>query len=320
MILHDVEQGSDEWLRLRLARPTASRFSDILTRPRNKADRISRTTFAYLCECFAEWVLLEPLDAGSSPWMERGQRQEPEALAQYQAFFAPDGAEVKAVGFVTLDDDLLSPGCSPDALVGDTGGLELKILKANRHPAFMFEPERFLKEHEAQVQGGLWITGREWWHLVAYNPVLPPVIHRVERDEVYIQNLAERVEEFTGMLRERLIEFGYQPQTTVTANDIAVRPDPDESKAPASPAAPQKAVATAPASPATSDQPIGPDSLLYKKVQTAYDKLGPGARTEIRTAHGFKWIADIGTWNDVDASKALKAIEDIAGLPEAKTT
>lgn len=223
MIVHKVQQGSEEWFQMRLARPTASRFSDILTLPRNKKDVISRTAFTYLCECFAEWALSEPLDGVSSPWMERGQRQEVEALKHYQAFLAPTGAEVQAVGFVTLDDDLLSPGCSPDALVDDDGGLEIKIHGAKQHAAFMFEPDRFLKQHWAQVQGGLWITGRSWWHLVAYNPVLPAVVHRIEPDEEYIQNLAERVAEFAAMLHERLVEFGYQPQS---ASGVPERVEP----------------------------------------------------------------------------------------------
>lgn len=212
MIVHHDQQGSEDWLRLRLARPTASRFKDILTKPRTKGATASKTSQTYLAECFAEWAIQEPLDGFSSPWMERGRRQEVDALKAYRTFIAPKDAEVEPVGFVTLDDDLLSPGCSPDALVGEDGGLELKVLGAKHHVACMFEPERFLKEHFAQVQGGLWITGRKWWHLVAYNPAMVPVIHRVERDEAFIENLTEKVTEFVAMLEEKLVEFGYQPQ------------------------------------------------------------------------------------------------------------
>ncbi len=212
MIVHDVEQGTPEWHQIRLARPTASRFKDILTKPRSKTDSMSLVAKGYLAECFAEWDMSAPVDGASSPWMERGQRQEAEALDFYQAALAPDGARAKPVGFVTLDDDLLSPGCSPDALVGDDGGLELKILAAKNHPKAMFEPDRFLKEHWAQVQGGLWITGRAWWHLVAYHPTMRPVVHLVEPDEDFIAELAERVAAFTAMLEERLVEFGYQPE------------------------------------------------------------------------------------------------------------
>jgi hypothetical protein len=216
MIVHDVQQGSEEWHQIRLARPTASNFAKILTKPQKKADReagaMSRTAFSYMADCFTEWVLLEPVDGPTSPWMERGQRQEADALDHYRAFLAPSGAEVQPVGFVTLDADPLAPGCSPDALVGEDGGLELKILAAKNHTKIMFEPERFLAEHWAQVQGGLWITGRQWWHLIAWNPVLPPVVHRVEPDAGYILMLATQVVNFTVMLEARLAEFGYQPK------------------------------------------------------------------------------------------------------------
>jgi hypothetical protein len=214
MIVHDVQQGTEEWHQLRLVCPTASRFKDILTNPRKASDGISRTSLAYMAECFAERALGEPVDGATSPWMERGQRLEGDALDHYRAFLAPKGAEVKQVGFVTLDADLLAPGCSPDALVGEDGGLELKIHGAKQHALFMFEPDRFLKEHYAQVQGGLWIMAErvKWWHLVAYHPTMPPVVHRVEPDEEFIANLEAKVQEFTAMLQERLQEFGYQPK------------------------------------------------------------------------------------------------------------
>lgn len=222
MIVHDVEQGSDEWHQIRLARPTASNFAKLLTKPQKKADReagmMSQTAKSYLAECFAEWAIGEPVDGASSPWMERGQRQEAEALDHYRAFLAPGGAEVKRVGFVTLGADLLAPGCSPDALVGGDGGVEIKIFGAKKHPLCMFEPERFLKEYYAQVQGGLWITGRAWWHLVAYNPEMQPVVHRVEPDETFILNLEAKVAEFTAMLEERLAEFGYRPLSVSKAS------------------------------------------------------------------------------------------------------
>lgn len=242
MIVHNVEQGSEEWHQIRLVCPTASRFKDILTPPKKKSDSMSRTAFAYMAECFAERAIGEPVDGVSSPWMERGQRQESEALDFYRAFLAPAGAEVKRVGFVTLDAGPLAPGCSPDALVGEDGGLELKIHGAAKHAAFMFEPERFLAMHRAQVQGALWIAGRAWWHLVAYHPTMPPVVHRVEPDLEYIANLAERVAEFTAMLEDRLRKFGYQPQ--IASND---------SEGPESPAEPESGASNALASPAESE-------------------------------------------------------------------
>ena len=55
-------------------------------------------------------------------------------------------------------------------------------------------------EHVAQVQGSLWVTGRQWWDFVSYSPGLPPLITRVERDEPYIATLAKAVDAFNEEL------------------------------------------------------------------------------------------------------------------------
>jgi hypothetical protein len=55
-------------------------------------------------------------------------------------------------------------------------------------------------EHIAQVQGGLWITGRKWWDFTSYSRGLPPLIVRVERDEEYIAKLAAAVDAFNQEL------------------------------------------------------------------------------------------------------------------------
>jgi hypothetical protein len=56
-------------------------------------------------------------------------------------------------------------------------------------------------EHKAQVQGNLWITGRTYWDFVSYCPDMPTketrlYIHRVFRDEPYIETLEAEVRRF----------------------------------------------------------------------------------------------------------------------------
>jgi hypothetical protein len=50
------------------------------------------------------------------------------------------------------------------------------------------------KEHQEQIQGGLWVTGRQWWDFVSFHPDFPPhlrlYVKRVQRDESFIQGLA----------------------------------------------------------------------------------------------------------------------------------
>jgi predicted phage-related endonuclease len=52
-------------------------------------------------------------------------------------------------------------------------------------------------EYIAQVQGNLWVTGRQWADFVSYDPRAPEshrlLIIPVRRDEAYIKELADTV-------------------------------------------------------------------------------------------------------------------------------
>lgn len=207
MIVHECQQGSDEWHSLRLAMPTASQFHRIIT---PKTGKPSAQAFGYLCECAAEWMLGEPLDAASSQWMERGRKQEEEAIRWYKCDHDCEarGIQVRSVGFVT--DDANTVGCSPDALVGDDGGLEIKVPAAKTHVGYMIRPETLVAAYRTQVQGSLWITGYEWWDLLSYNPAMEAVEQRVERDEKLIATFAELVPKFVQELHEVLVRFKYR--------------------------------------------------------------------------------------------------------------
>jgi hypothetical protein len=200
MLILDCEQGSEEWVRLRCGLPTASAFDRIIT---PKTRKPSAQAFGYLCECLAEIMLDAPLDAASSAWMQRGSEIESEACTWYAMIHDCD---VRRVGFVLRDDRCV--GCSPDGLVGEDGGLEIKVPGAKKHVEYMLEPERLSHDHYCQSQGGLWITDRKWWDLVSYNPVMEPVVIRVDRDAEFIEALAECVDRFVADLAAARVRFG----------------------------------------------------------------------------------------------------------------
>jgi hypothetical protein len=151
---------------------------------------------AYLAELVAEWSLGEPLDDRSTGFMERGTAMEHEAAAWYA--FETD-TEPASVGLCLRDDGRV--GCSPDRLVGDDGLLEIKVPSAAIHAGYLLNGG--LEEaYRPQVQGALWICERSWVHLVAYNPRLPAVLLKVERDEEFIESLAEIVDGFVVRLDE----------------------------------------------------------------------------------------------------------------------
>jgi hypothetical protein len=126
--------------------------------------------------------------------MERGHAQEDEARQRFAFEYA---VEPVRVGFVRRPD--LRAGCSPDSLIREDGGLEIKTALGH------IQMERIHRgalpaEHVAQVQGSMWITGRQWWSFVSYSPDLDLFHVRVERDEAYIAKLAEAVAAFNSEL------------------------------------------------------------------------------------------------------------------------
>lgn len=179
MKVHEVEQRSPEWEALRLGIPTASAADRILTPAKLRPSSQAGT---YRNQLLAEWLLGHPIDwGGSSQFMERGTAMEPEARARYE--FDHD-VEARVVGFLGTDDGWF--GGSPDSLVGDDGGLEIKCPAIHTHIGYMLDPAALMSEYRGQVQAYLYITRREWWDLMSYHPELPPVVERVYPDPEYL--------------------------------------------------------------------------------------------------------------------------------------
>jgi len=186
----DCIQGSEEWKKARLGRPTASQFSRILT---PKQMKLSATSVGYLHELVAERYLGMPLDPAFSEWIERGTAMESQARTYYEM---QRDVQVREVGHVLTDDEKV--GASPDGLVGDDGGLEIKVPSAKVHIGYLLDGTDSL--YKSQVQGCMWVCERKWWDVLSYNPTLQPVLMRVQRDEEYIEKLSAAVAEFCKRL------------------------------------------------------------------------------------------------------------------------
>ena len=212
MIVLEAEQGSVEWKRARLGIPTASQFGRIVT-PARLAP--SRQRHRYAAQLAAEWVMGEPVDViADDYWIERGRALEPKARKAYS--FLTD-ASVREVGFIYLDDDRMV-GCSPDGLVGDDGGIELKCPAPATHLQWVAQDE-MPSQHMAQVQGAMWVTGRPWWDFMSYCPEIEGMEAwrvRVPADEAWQAALDEHVLEFVAellLMRESLVQRGVRPWT-----------------------------------------------------------------------------------------------------------
>jgi hypothetical protein len=94
-------------------------------------------------------------------------------------------------------------GYSPDGLIGDNGLTEIKS-KLPKFQVGVILAGEVPKEHVAQCQGGLYVSGREWIDFISYWKGMPLFVKRMYRDEAYIAKLAERVTTFNELLEDRM--------------------------------------------------------------------------------------------------------------------
>lgn len=191
MIILDMEQGTDEWHQARLGIPTASNFDKIVTSTGAK----SKQAAGYMDDLLAGWLMGKPAETYTNRHMERGTELEPDARSAYEFIYEKD---VQQVGFVIRDDGLC--GCSPDGLIGDDGGLEIKSPTPGVHVSYL-RSQRLPAKYVQQVQGAMWICERNWWDFISYHPDMPLVRVPVERDEPYIAKLETAVLAFANELR-----------------------------------------------------------------------------------------------------------------------
>jgi hypothetical protein len=197
MIIHNVTQGTTEWLAVRAGIPTASCFDRIIT-PKGKP---STQAEKYMHKLLAERIMGHPVIEFAGPWAERGKELEADAALYYEGVRE---IELARVGFVTNNAGTV--GASPDRFVGNEGILELKVPAEHTHVAYLLT-RAVDAEYWPQVQGQLWVTGRTWLDIMSYHPEMPPAIVRVDRDEKYIGTLAVAIEEFSGVLERKAIEL-----------------------------------------------------------------------------------------------------------------
>jgi hypothetical protein len=176
MQIIECAQYSAEWWAARRGVPTASEFSRIITPAKWQYAKGAAT---YMQELIAD--LYDPTYGMHEEYVSRvmaiGTQREPEARRYYE--FSRE-VSVEEVGFCKTDDDRF--GCSPDGLVGEHGGLELKSPKHATQVKWLLAGG-VPAEHLAQCVGFLFVTGRKWIDFLSYCPPLPELLVRVELDD-----------------------------------------------------------------------------------------------------------------------------------------
>lgn len=205
MKIHDCKQGSPEWQWLRAGVVTASEADNLVT-PLWKVKE-GEGVKTYLATKLAEWWC-GPLLGFYGFAAEQGQILQQEAI---DSFEFETGQKISEVGFISSDDGLC--GCSPDGLIRDGFGIEIKCLQPTHHVQCLLRGG-LPKEFAAQVQFSMFVTGFARWKFFGYHRRLPTISLDVWRDPDAQEAIKEAVEEFLDRFKEgqdRLIEINGGP-------------------------------------------------------------------------------------------------------------
>jgi len=185
MIILDDEQGSDEWFMSRLGIATASMFSNVMT-----LKQLKRAKSDYIYLLAAEAITQrEQSEHFENKHTERGNRLEPIAISLYEFDYDVDTI---SCGLCKPDIDSMY-GCSPDALIGHDGGLEVKSPELKKHLQYINDncvPD----EYKSQVYGCLFVTGRDYWDFMSYSEDYRPFYYRTTKEDDQYKKWAEAFE------------------------------------------------------------------------------------------------------------------------------
>jgi hypothetical protein len=205
MIVHtEYQQGSLEWLIARAGVPTASEFDNLVT-PEFKI-RTGEMPQTYLATKLAEAWLQGPLPgAGGSGFgtfaMEQGNVLEDEAKPWYELEYSQT---ITRVGFCTTDDGRI--GCSPDGLIGEDSGIEIKCPEPTAHVKYLLAGD-LPKQYRAQVQGCMFVTGRPSWKFVSYRRGFPKLVLTIERNQEAQDTLQIVLDDFIASFSEQFAKI-----------------------------------------------------------------------------------------------------------------
>lgn len=175
MKIIDHPQGTGSWLQSRLGIPTASECHALVS-PTFKI-KTGDGPETYLHRKVCEKLLGYSTNNGSSFAMENGSLLEHEAIPYFSFEYNLD---VRRVGLCVTDDG--RAGASPDGLIGEDGGIEIKCPTPEKHIGYLIA-NKVPDDYLVQTHMSLWVTGRKFWYFVSYSRQFQPLVLRVERDE-----------------------------------------------------------------------------------------------------------------------------------------
>lgn len=196
-----IQQGSEQWDMIRCGRFTSSEWwklmecgkrkmtpEELAARPKSgkgskttmvpDPSQMSATGIKYIRAKVWETLTGRPMQSAYAYPMVYGKETEPEAREYFQKKF---GLQTDTVGFQVFGD---YAGGSPDALVGEDAGLEIKCPSSDVQIDYLMLTDHYdLKhnhpDHYWQCVSLMLFTNRKTWHFCTYDPRMLDEKHKM---------------------------------------------------------------------------------------------------------------------------------------------
>ena len=205
-----IEQGSPEWLAMRMGKLTASRMADVLATTKSGP---SATRNNYLAQLVAERLTGEAAESFNSAAMAWGTEHEPLARAEYEI---TNNVTVEQTPF--FDHPLIAMcGASPDGLVGSNGLVEIKCPNTATHIEYLLGkkvPPKYIPQMALQLA----CTGRKWCDFVSYDPRMSDEL------KLFIVRY-EPTDEYIEMIEKESLLFLLEVESTIDQLNNLYQPD-----------------------------------------------------------------------------------------------
>ena len=187
-----IEQGTEEWLKIRLGKVTASGVADVLAKTKTG---VSASRGNYLIKLAIQRVTGVVEESFTNDAMQWGTDNEPQARVAYEV---ASGNFVDQIAFVD-HPTIQWFGASPDGLINQDGLVEIKCPNSATHWSYIKDdgpPTKYYIQMQAQMA----CTGRSWCDFVSFDPRMPErsrlFIKRVMREDDYIAEMEAEVKKF----------------------------------------------------------------------------------------------------------------------------
>lgn len=199
-IYREIEQNTEEWLKIRVGRITGSEF--YLLMKKGRGSEWSQQALGYAYQVAAERItgLNDDLIYGNR-YTDYGHQQEEVAREKLEIELL---TTIEQVGFI--DKVTGKIGCSPDGLTSDSL-IEIKCLQGKKFLKICNENEP-IEEHRLQTLFNMWVSEKERGYLVYFNDYFPSPFKIFEyKKEDFTREMINRVVAFNDLIESHVEKY-----------------------------------------------------------------------------------------------------------------